>query len=92
MDHNNAGFMYLANKFPKIGDAKIKYQVFVGPQIRELLQEVNLKTNWVKWKKGAKKSFKNVTTILGGGDHKRQNYRDTVAALAQSCKVVGCIQ
>jgi hypothetical protein len=40
MDHNGAGFMYLTDKFPRISDAKIKDRVFVGPQIRELIQDV----------------------------------------------------
>jgi hypothetical protein len=32
--------MYLKNKFPRISDSKIKEGVFVGPQIRELIQDV----------------------------------------------------
>jgi hypothetical protein len=32
--------MYLKNKFPRISDAKIKEGIFVGPQIRELIQLV----------------------------------------------------
>jgi len=39
MDQNSAGFMYLKNKFPRISDAKIKVGIFVGPQIRELIQD-----------------------------------------------------
>jgi hypothetical protein len=34
MDQNNAGFMYLKNKFPRLSDGKIKEGVFVGPQER----------------------------------------------------------
>jgi len=30
VDQNNAGFMYLKNKFPRISDAKIIESVFVG--------------------------------------------------------------
>jgi len=40
MDQNSAGFMYLKLKFPRISDCKIKEGVFVGPQIRELVQKV----------------------------------------------------
>ena len=40
MDYNGAGFMYLTDKFPRISDAKIKDRVFLGPQIRELIQDV----------------------------------------------------
>jgi hypothetical protein len=37
MDQNNAGFMYLKNKFPRIKNDKIKEGEFVGPQITELI-------------------------------------------------------
>jgi hypothetical protein len=40
MDHNGAGFMCLTNKFPRKSDAKIKDRVLVGPQIRDLIQDV----------------------------------------------------
>jgi len=32
--------MYLKNTSPKISNAKIKEGVFVGPQIREIIQDV----------------------------------------------------
>jgi len=39
-DQNSAGFIYLKNKLPMISDAKIKEGIFVGPQIRELIQDI----------------------------------------------------
>jgi hypothetical protein len=42
MEQNNAGFMCLKNKCPRICDAKIKEGVFVGPQIKESMQDVKL--------------------------------------------------
>jgi len=39
MDKTGCGFEYLRNKFPNLSDAKIKEGIFVGPQIRELLQD-----------------------------------------------------
>ena len=35
--HN--GFEYLRNKFPNVNDAKIKEGIFIGRQIRELMQD-----------------------------------------------------
>jgi hypothetical protein len=67
MDQNSAGFMYLKNKFPRIIDAKIKEGEFVGPQIRELIQEVRFEDQLCTVEKAVWKSFKNVTTNLGGG-------------------------
>jgi hypothetical protein len=39
MNQNSVGFMYLTKKFPSISDDKIKEVVFVGIQIRELIQD-----------------------------------------------------
>ena len=32
-------FRYLRNKFTKISDAKVKEDIFVGPQIRQLMKD-----------------------------------------------------
>jgi len=38
-DKTSHGIEYLRNKFPNVSDAKIKEGIFIGPQIRELLQD-----------------------------------------------------
>jgi DNA repair photolyase len=40
LDKNSTGFMDLKNMFSMISDAKIKVGVFVGPQIKELIQDI----------------------------------------------------
>jgi len=40
MNQNNTGFMCQKYNFPKKSDDKIKVGVFVGPQIKELMQDV----------------------------------------------------
>jgi len=39
MNKNSCGFKYLRNKFPNVSDIKIKEGIFIGPQIRELMQD-----------------------------------------------------
>jgi len=39
MDKTGCGFEYVSNKFPNMSDAKIKGGLFIGPQIRELMQD-----------------------------------------------------
>jgi len=39
MDKIGHGFEYMRNKFPNVSDAKIKEGIFIGPQIRELMQD-----------------------------------------------------
>ena len=38
MDKSGRGFQYVRNKFPNVTDEKIKEDIFIGPQIRELMQ------------------------------------------------------
>ena len=34
------GFGYVRNKLPNVSDAKIKKGIFIGPQIRKLMQDI----------------------------------------------------
>ena len=45
MDRDGDGFKYLQTKFPRISDAKIKEGIFVGPQIREVLNDEEFADN-----------------------------------------------
>jgi len=40
MDKTGRGFKYMRNKFPNLSDAKVKEGLFIGPRIRELMQDV----------------------------------------------------
>jgi len=42
MDKTGRGFKYVRNKFPNLSDAKIKEGIFIGPHIRELMQDKQL--------------------------------------------------
>jgi hypothetical protein len=85
MDQNNSGFMYLKNKFPRISDAKIKENVFVGPHIGELIQDVKFADQLSEVEKSAWKSFKKALFL----NNNAENYRDMVADLVQSYKAKG---
>ena len=39
MDKTGRGFEYVRNKFPNVSDAKVKEGIFIGPQIRELIED-----------------------------------------------------
>jgi len=39
MDNTGHWFEYLRNKFPNVSDANIKEGIFIGPQIRKLMQD-----------------------------------------------------
>jgi hypothetical protein len=50
--------MNLKSKFSQTSDAKIKERAFVGPQIRELIQDVKFEDQLREVKKAACKSLK----------------------------------
>jgi hypothetical protein len=64
MDQNSTGFMYLKIKFPRISDCKIKEGVFVGPQIRESMQNVKFEDQLCEVEKSARITLKNQLPIF----------------------------
>jgi len=39
MDKTSRGFQHVRNKFPNVSDSKINDGIFIGTQIRELMQD-----------------------------------------------------
>ncbi|UYV74009.1 hypothetical protein LAZ67_11001809 [Cordylochernes scorpioides] len=89
MDRNASGFAYLKQKCSSISDAKIKEGIFVGPQIRELLQNGNFRNSLNEVEAAAWNSFRNVCKNFLGSV-KVENYRDIVNDLLLSYKALGC--
>jgi hypothetical protein len=75
--------------FPRISEPKFKEGVLVGPQIRELIQDVKLDDQLSELETAVWKSFKNVTTNFLE-NHKAEYYRDMVAELVQSYTTMRC--
>ena len=89
MDKTGHGFEHVRNKFPNVSDAKIKEGIFVGPQIRELMQDTQFDEdlNWIE--RNAWLSFKRICKDFLG-NHKAANYHDVVRDLLTSYKAMGC--
>ena len=60
MDKTGRGFQYLRNKFPKVSDAKIKEGIFIGPQIRELMQDKQFDEDLNETERNAWLSFEKI--------------------------------
>ena len=60
MDCDGQGFFYLQRKFPKISDAKIKEEIFIGPQIRELMKDQDIERSLNESEKAVWRSFQKV--------------------------------
>jgi len=77
------------NNFPNVSDAKIKEGIFIGPQLRELLQDKQFDEDLNETERNAWLSFKRICKDFLG-KHKAANYQDVVRDLLTSYKAVGC--
>jgi hypothetical protein len=77
------------NKFPNASDAKIKEGIFIGLQIRELMQEKQFTEDLNETERNEWLSFKRICKDFLG-NHKATKYRDVVQDLLASYKAIGC--
>ena len=78
IDKTGADFMYLSRKFPRMTETKIKEGVFIGPQIRQLLQDSEFDQALFGKEKLAWQAFKLVATKFMGNT-KADNYMELVS-------------
>ena len=89
MDKTGSGFMYLSRKFPRMTEVKIKEGVFIGPQIRQLLQDSDFDQALFGKEKLAWQVLKLVTTKFLR-NAKADNYVELVSNLLKAYSRVGC--
>jgi len=86
MDKTGRGFEYVRNKFPNVTDAKIKEGIFIGSQIRELMQDKQFDEDLNESERNAWLSFKRICKDFLG-NHKAVNYQDVVQGYSMSLKI-----
>ena len=89
MYENGTGFNYLTKTFPVVSNTKISETVFVGPQMRGMIEDGKFKNPSSQVKKSAWKSLKRVMHYFSG-NRKAPNYREIVDKLLQLYKDMGC--
>jgi len=87
MDKTGRGFEYVRNKCPNASDAKIKEGIFIGPQIRELMQDKQFDEDLNETERKAWLSFKRICKDFLGYQ-KAANYQDIVQDLLTSYKAI----
>ena len=87
MDKTGRGLEYLKNKFPNVSDAKIKEDIFIGPQIRELMQDKQFCEDLNETGRKAWLSFEAICKDFLG-NHKAAKYQDVVQDLLTSYKAM----
>ena len=70
----------MRNKSPNGSDAKIKEGIFIGPQIKELMQDIQFDEDLNDTERNAWLSFKRICKDFLG-NHKAANYQDVVQDL-----------
>ena len=83
MDKTGRGFKYVRNKFPNVSDAKIEEGVFIGLQIRELMQDKQFDDDLNETERNSWLSFKRVCKDFLG-NYKAANYQNIVQNLMTS--------
>jgi len=62
MNQEEPAFTYLRQKFPRLSEAKLKEDIFIGPQIRDLIKDEYFDRLFQGDEKAAWDSFKFVVT------------------------------
>ena len=79
----------MRNKFPNVSDAKMQEGIFIGPQIRELMQDKLFDEDLNEAERNAWLSFKRICKDFLR-NHKAANYQHVVQDLLTSYKTMGC--
>ena len=79
----------MKNKFSNVGDTKIKDVLFIGPQIRELMQDKQFDEDLNKTERNTWLLFKRICNNFLG-NHKVAKYQDLVQDPSTSYKAMGC--
>jgi hypothetical protein len=89
LDFNGAGFAYITEKFKAVlTEAKLKAGVFVGPQIRELMQDSVFPSKLKAKERAAWNAFCELNKGFLG-NIRAENYQDLVQKLLKTFQVMG---
>jgi len=89
LDKHGECFRYLRNTFPQLAEGKLKEGIFIGPQIRTLMNDATFETTMTTAEKMAWISFKNVLFKFLG-NYKNPDYVAIVEDMLENYKKLGC--
>lgn len=89
LDKESAAFKHLQHLFPKLSEAKVKAGVFVGPQIKKVMECKEFPNLLGAKEKEAWASF--VLVVKGFlGNHKAENHVELIETLIKNYRKMGC--
>jgi hypothetical protein len=71
---------FLRQKFPRISETNIKEDIFVGPQVKQLFQDPDLRIQFNSTERRTWETFKNLCCIFLG-NKKLESYEEIVEEL-----------
>ena len=89
LDKDQAGFAYLRDTFPGLSKAKLVEGVFIGPQIRQLINDDLFESALVGQEKTAWMCFKQVVKNFLG-KHRAPNFQRIVDECLEAFRALGC--
>ena len=89
MDHTGSGFLYLSEKFPQRSEAKLTADIFVGPQIREVMKDEEFTSKLATVELEAWNTFKDVVNNFLG-NFKSDSYKSLVKNMVGKFRALGC--
>ncbi|KAL6477291.1 hypothetical protein MHYP_G00131260 [Metynnis hypsauchen] len=89
LDKESRAFNYLQDLFPKLSEAMIKAGVFVGPQIKKIIECSEFPKKLNRKERAAWNSFVAVVRSFLG-NHKDENYVQLVQTLIKNYAAMGC--
>ncbi|XP_076036895.1 uncharacterized protein LOC143022524 [Oratosquilla oratoria] len=89
LDKESPAFKFLQDVFPKLSAAKVEAGVFIGPQIKKVMECKEFPKKLTRTERAAWDSF--VAVVLGFlGNHKAENYVELVETLVTNYGKMGC--
>jgi hypothetical protein len=89
VNRHGKGFEYLRKTFLKLSDAKLKEGVFIGPQVRDIINDVLSEHLLMEAEKSAWLMFK-VVFLNFLGNVQAENYKELVEDLLNAYQTVRC--
>ena len=89
LDKQGLCFKYISEKFPHLSAEKVKEGVFIGPQIRMLINDELFITKMNDTEKNAWQSFKDVVSNFLG-NKKSSNYQTIVEQMLTNFQTLNC--
>ena len=82
-------FKHIQELFPKLSKAKVKGGIFVGPQVKRLMQSDSFPE---KLSVVGRRAWERFVFVVKGflENHKVCNFKDIVEELANACEKMGC--